>query len=383
MKKTPVDISVVMPCLDEEASVARCVRQAREGLKKLKDRGYTGEVVVVDNGSTDRSAIIARRAGAIVITEKKRGYGRAYQRGIRHARGKYIVIGDGDSSYDFRVLPLFINKLEAGAHFVLGSRFLGRILSGSMSLAHRYIGNPLLTIAINVYYGSDLTDSQTGFRAFTKRAYQTLKLKSTGMEFASEMIIKAISRNFVIAEIPITYHPRIGRSKLSPVTDAWRHITAILMYSPTYAFVIPGLIILLVGIIGTLVLLPGPFYIGAYMIDIHTMIMSVLLASLGTHMILLGFYARLLTVKRLGLAGGALTDFMLRHLSTERLFVIGFISICIALGIISAITFVWATHHFARLAYERELIAAAGLGMIGGQVALSSFIVGMLRQDKL
>lgn len=381
MKKTSVDISVVMPCLNEEASVGQCVKCAREGLAKLGPRGYTGEIIVVDNGSTDRSAAIAKKAGARVIFQNIRGYGAAYQKGIKAARGMYIVMGDSDGTYDFRVVPLFIRQLERGADVVLGSRFSGHIMKGSMSPTHRFAGNPLLTAAINFYFGSRLTDSQTGFRAFTKRAFTTLRLKSRGMEFASEMIAKSVSYNLRLTEIPITYHPRVGRSKLSPVTDMWRHITTILIFSPTYAFVIPGLIILFVGLIGTFVLLPGPFYIGTRMIDIHTMIMAVLLASLGVQIILLGFFARLFTVKQLGLRGGALTDLLLRYLSTGRIFIIGCFCICIALGIIGAITTVWMMHNYAQLAYERELIAGAGLGMIGSQLMLSSFIAWMFRQD--
>jgi hypothetical protein len=164
------------------------------------------------------------------------------------------------------------------------------------------------------------------------------------------------------------------------VTDAWRHITSILIFSPTYAFIIPGLLMLILGVVGTLALIGGPVYIGVRMIDIHTMIMAVLLASLGVQIILLGFFARVYTVKQLGLRGGALTDILLRHLSTERLFVIGMVCVIVALAVIAGITVIWATHDFSHLAYERELIAGAGLGMIGSQLALSSFIVGMLRQ---
>lgn len=370
-----------MPCLNEEASVGRCVARAREGLAKLKRRGYTGEIIVVDNGSTDRSVAAAKAAGARVIVQNTRGYGAAYQKGMSAARGAYIVIGDSDGSYDFGAVPQFIRELTRGADVVLGSRFSGRIMKGAMSPSHRYGGNPLLTAAINFYFGSRLTDSQTGFRACTKQAFKRLRLKSRGMEFASEMIAKSISYHLKLTEIPITYHPRVGHSKLSPVTDTWRHISAILIYSPTYAFIIPGLVLLLIGILGTIVLLPGPLVIGGRMIDIHTMIMAVLLASLGVQIILLGFFARLFTVKQLGLRGGALTDLLLRYLSTERLFVAGFIFLCIALGIVSWVTIVWITHDFSRLAYERELIAGAGLGMIGSQLALSSFIVGMLRQN--
>jgi len=381
MGKTSVDVSVVMPCLNEEAAVGTCVRRAREGLAKLKRRGYTGEIIVVDNGSTDRSAAIAKSAGARVIIQKIRGYGAAYHTGISAARGTYIVMGDSDGTYDFKVIPLFIRELTRGADVVLGSRFAGRILKGSMSPTHRRIGNPILTAAINVYFSSHLTDSQTGFRAFTKRAYNVMKLRSRGMEFVSEMIMKALLYKLTLVEIPITYHKRSGTSKLSPVRDAWRHITAILIYSPTYAFVIPGFILFFAGIVGTIALVPGPIRAGTVMVDIHTMIIAILMASLGIYMILLGFFARLLTVQRLGLPGGTLTDFMLRHLSTERLFVTGLTCLCIAAGTISAITIIWVSRHFGPLAYEREFIAAAGLGIIGGQLALSSFLMEMLRTE--
>lgn len=221
-----VEVSVVMPCLNEERAVGVCVAAAQQALRQARVRG---EVVVADNGSTDQSAAIAASRGACVVHAPTRGYGAAYLAGLRHARGNHIVIGDADGSYDFASIGALLEPLVNGtADLVIGSRFAGHILPGAMPALHRHIGNPLLTSTLRLLFGTEVTDSQSGFRAFTGCAMRRMGLGEQGMAFASEMIIKAAWAGLRIAEVPIVYRPRIGRSKLAPLRDGWAHLSVML-----------------------------------------------------------------------------------------------------------------------------------------------------------
>jgi glycosyltransferase involved in cell wall biosynthesis len=227
-----VEISVVMPCLNEEESVGICVRKAWEGIHKT---GRTGEVIVADNGSTDRSVEVARSAGARVIHQPVRGYGNAYLAGFAVARGSIIVMGDADNSYDFTAIDdLVAPMVEQGLDYVHGSRFTGQIERGAMSWSHRYIGNPVLTRLLNVLFKLQVNDAHSGFRVFTRDALQQMDLQCEGMEFASEIVVKAARANLKVTEVPITYHPRIGESKLNSMSDAWRHISFLVRSSPLF-----------------------------------------------------------------------------------------------------------------------------------------------------
>lgn len=214
-------VSVVIPCLDEAAAVSECVVRARDTLLAAE---LPGEVIVVDNGSTDGSAELARAAGAIVVTELDRGYGSAYRCGFEVARGRYVVMGDADGSYDFADLVRFVHALDEGADFVIGTRLQGRIHPGAMSWLHRYVGNPVLSGLLNVLYGAGISDSHCGMRAFRRSDLPRLELRSTGMELASEQVIRSVQLGLVIRELPIEYRPRVGSSKLSPVQDGLRHL---------------------------------------------------------------------------------------------------------------------------------------------------------------
>lgn len=222
-KETPV-ISVVMPCLNEEKGIRICIEKAKLG---IAETGYSGEIIVSDNGSTDNSVQIAYVAGARVVQQPKKGYGNAYLKGLEEASGKYIVIGDSDTTYDFGEIPRFIKHLEEGYDFVNGSRLRGEIKPGAMPWLHRYIGVPLLSGFLNLLFSTSVSDAHCGLRAFTSRAYEKMDLKSTGMEFASEMIISAGRNHLKIKEVPITYYPREGASKLNTFRDGWRHLVYI------------------------------------------------------------------------------------------------------------------------------------------------------------
>ena len=208
-----------------------------------------------DNGSTDQSVAVAEAAGARVVHQPRRGYGNAYMKGFKAARGRIIVMGDSDDSYDFTALPEIVEPLDEGADYVLGSRFAGKIRRGAMTWSHRYIGNPVLTAILNLLFRLRVSDAHSGFRAFTRRALDRMSLQCEGMEFASEIVVKAARANLRVAEVPITYHPRIGESKLNSLRDGWRHLRFLLLLSPDYMFVMPGISCLAIGLIGQLILL--------------------------------------------------------------------------------------------------------------------------------
>lgn len=247
-----VDISVVMPCLNEEDSVGLCVSKAWEGIRKT---GLRGEVIVSDNGSTDNSVAMAEAAGACVVHQPRRGYGNAYLKGFSVARGRIIVMGDSDDSYDFTALPDVVRPIYDGADYVLGSRFAGQIRKDAMSWSHRYVGNPVLTTILNVLFKLKVSDAHSGFRAFTRRALDQMALQCEGMEFASEIVVKAARADLRVAEVPITYHRRIGESKLNSFRDGWRHLRFLLLLSPDYLFVVPGIACLAIGLLSQLVFL--------------------------------------------------------------------------------------------------------------------------------
>src|SRR5215210_6312996 len=244
-------VSVVIPCLNEEANIERCVIAA---LRALQDSDIPGEVVVADNASEDRSAELATAAGARVVAEPRRGYGSAYLAGFGAARGEYIVMGDADLTYDFAEIPRFLEQLEGGAQLVMGDR-MDNIQPGAMPWLHRYVGNPVLTGLLNLFFRTGVKDAHCGMRALRRESLPTLDLRTTGMEFASEMVIRAAKEKLDIRQFPIEYHPRGGESKLSSFSDGWRHLRFLLVHSPTHLFLVPGLVMLLLGALVALTVL--------------------------------------------------------------------------------------------------------------------------------
>ena len=230
-------ISVIIPCLNEQEAVGKVVDQALDGIRKA---GRPGEVLVVDNGSTDASAAVATDTGRIVVSEGRRGYGSAYLAGLEAARGEYLVMADADDTYPLRELPAFVDRLESGDDLVIGSRFKGTIHGDAMPFLNRFVGNPVLTGMLNVLFGVKVSDAHCGMRALRRDALPVLDLHSTGMEFASEMVFKAYRRGLTVSEIPIDYYPRVGESKLNRFGDAWRHVRFMLLYSPSWLYLVPG-----------------------------------------------------------------------------------------------------------------------------------------------
>ena len=289
-----VQVSVVIPCLNEEAGIVHVVEQARAGLESA---GLVGEILVVDNASEDRSAELARSAGATVVYESRRGYGSAYLAGLAAARGDYVVMADADGTYDLALIGPLVERLRDGAGMVLGSRFEGTIHPGAMPWSNRYVGNPILTGMLNLLFGARVSDAHCGLRAIRRDVIPQLELSATGMEFASEMVIKAGKRRVRIDEIPIDYHPRIGDSKLSPFSDAWRHIRFMLVYSPAFLFVLPGGIAAAGGLVG-LVVLGSMRHLSDNWTGVS--VACAMLTILGVGVIQLGLFARTYGVVYLG-----------------------------------------------------------------------------------
>jgi hypothetical protein len=367
-------ITVVIPCLNEEEAVGNVVDQALEGIRRS---GRTGEVVVVDNGSTDRSAEVAAAHGARVVTELRRGYGSAYLTGLEAARGEYVVMGDADETYPLQELGPFVDRLEQGDDLVMGSRFKGTIHGDAMPFLNRFVGNPILTGMLNLLFGVKVSDAHCGMRAIRRDAAAALDLHSTGMEFASEMVFKAYRRGLKVSEIPIDYYPRIGESKLNRFGDAWRHVRFMLLYSPSWLFLVPGSALLVLGIAGMLVLASGPVDVFGRSWQIHTMLAFVALTLIGAQVIQLGVFARTYARVRIG-EQDPLLDRLGRGLRLEHGLVAGGLLVLLALAGLFAVGAEWAFEGFGTLgrAYETALLATLlGLGI---QVIFGAFFLALL-----
>ena len=373
----PIEVSVVMPCLNEQDTIGPCVERA---LAVLREQHIVGEVIVCDNGSTDDSIAIAQRLGARVVTESERGYGAAYMTGINAARGRLILIGDSDSTYDFNDLPRLLEPLRQGYDLVLGSRFKGRILPGAMPWANRYIGNPVLTGLLNRLFGLQISDAHSGLRAFTRDAYTRMRLKTTGMEFASEMVIKASLARLKITEVPITYYPRGGTSKLQPFGDGWRHIRFMLLFSPSYLFLLPGAIAMLLGLVLTALLVQGPIYIGHFYVGIHFMVIGSMLAILGQQMISFGVSARAYAFSEHLVERDRWLDRAMGYYSLERGLLLGGLLAAVGLATLGYILIAWLAGdvRFSELIHLHQAIAASTLMIMGFQVITASFFLSLL-----
>ncbi len=365
-------VSVVIPCLNEADNIEACVVAAMEAIVRM---GVEGEVVVADNDSEDESALLAERAGARVIVERRRGYGSAYLAGFAAARGKYIVMADADLTYDFKEIPRFVAELEKGAEMVIGDR-MDNIQPGAMPWLHRYVGNPILTGLLNLFFGTGISDAHCGMRALRRDVLPRLDLRTTGMEFASEMVIRASKERLRIAEFPIEYHPRGGESKLSSFRDGWRHLRFLLVHSPNHLFIAPGA--LMAGL-GTLVLIIAETRLDLLgrPLGIHVVIAGALLMIVGTQVLALGLCAHAYGTYFMG-ERDPWFDRMRARFKLEHGLLLGGLFILVGIGLGAAILASWIAHGFGSLAYERLAVVAASVLIVGIQIFFSSFLLSIL-----
>ncbi len=368
---TPL-VSVVIPCLNEAENIESCVTAALEAILKM---GVPGEVVVADNDSEDDSARLAERAGARVIVERRRGYGSAYLAGFAASRGKYIVMADADLTYDFNEIPRFVEELEKGAEMVIGDR-MDNIQPGAMPWLHQYIGNPILTGILNLFFRTGISDAHCGMRALNREVLPRLDLRTTGMEFASEMVIRASKEKLRIAEFPIEYHPRGGESKLSSFRDGWRHLRFLLVHSPNHLFIIPGA---LMSSLGALILLisESRWDLFGRAWGVHAVIGGALLMIVGTQVLALGLCAHAYGTYFMG-EKDPWFDRMRARFRLEHGLLLGGLFMLVGFALGAVILVSWISHGFGSLSYERLAVVAAAVLIVGIQIFFSSFLLSIL-----
>jgi glycosyltransferase involved in cell wall biosynthesis len=364
-------VSVVIPCLNEAETIAECVRLARA---TLEENGFDGEVIVVDNGSTDGSGELARAAGALVVEEHRRGYGSAYLAGLAAAHGDYVVMVDADLTYDFCEIPEFVRELEDGAQLVVGNRMRG-IEPGAMPFLSR-LGNPLLSGFLNILHRTNIRDAHCGMRALRRDVLSILNLRTVGMEFASEMVIRATRERLDVREVSITLHPRVGTSKLSPFRDGWRHLRVILVYNPTFLFLVPGLVMFALGSIITLLVFVHVPLFGRNLYT-HSLILGCLLILLGVQAIGLGLTARLFGVYFI-----SEQDDLFRKLRSRLRLEHGLALAALVgaggLALVGIVIGRWAASDFGTLREERLAILAATVVSVAAQIFFTSFLVSII-----
>lgn len=368
-------ISVIIPCLNEEVSIGQVIEAAREGIAKT---GLKEEIIVVDNGSTDRSMDLAREHGARVLQEAHRGYGAALRCGFNAATFEYIVMGDGDLTYDFSRLDELVQPLTAGhADFVIGNR-MNNIQPGAMPGLHRYVGNPILSLALRImFHGNAVHDAHCGLRAITRSAYRKLRCVTTGMEFASEMVIRAVRCKLRIQEQDIVYHERLGHSKLRTFRDGWRHLRFMMLHSPTTMLLWPGLICWLLGLVITFPLALGPVYIQGRLFDIHCMIMGGILNIISVQVITVGLLAKAYAHLS-GLHHDAVIAWMYKHLTFEKATVVSGMVIIAGVLVTFWVVVKWVFAGFGPLDMARPLFFAALCLINGIQIGAASYLFSIM-----
>ncbi len=374
------ELSIVMPCLNEAETLGACLTEAQ---RFLDEAGVAGELIVGDNGSTDGSQEIARQHGARVVPVAERGYGAALYGATLAARGTYVIMGDSDGSYDFSALSPFLDELRAGGDLVMGNRFAGGIQPGAMPWKNRFIGNPVLSRIGRMLFHSPAGDFHSGLRGYSMDAFRRMDLRTTGMEFASEMVIKATLMGMKIAEVPIVLRPD-GRSRpphLRPWRDGWRHLRFMLLYSPRWLFLIPGLILMLLGVALGAWLLPGPRHLGSVTLDVHTLLFAAAAVLVGYQGVLFAVFAKIFAITTGLLPTDKRIDRLFRVFTLEVGLIAGAVFIAAGLaGSIGAV-FWWRQHAFGPLDTSRVLrvvIPSALSLVLGCQTVMSSFFLSLL-----
>jgi glycosyltransferase involved in cell wall biosynthesis len=380
---TAVEVSVVMPCLNEAETLAKCIKHAQSAIAK---GGLAAEIIVADNGSTDGSQEIAGNLGARVVAVPRKGYGSALIGGIDAARGQLVVMGDADDSYDFEAIGPLIEKLREGYDLVVGNRFMGGIEPGAMPWSHRWIGNPVLTFISRVFFHAPVGDTHCGLRAFKKDAYEKMRLRATGMEFASEMVIKASLKGMRITEVAVVLRPD-GRSRaphLRTWRDGWRHLRFMLLFSPRWLFLYPGLALFAVGVVLSALLLGGPLHVAGVRLDIHTLLVAGFLALIGYQLVLFAVFTKIFAVRMGFHPPHPVLEGLFKYITLEVGLLAG--ALMVLAGIVGLVLAVvsWQSVGFGNLDPSltmREVIPAVLLLAIGTQTVFASFFISILSID--
>jgi glycosyltransferase involved in cell wall biosynthesis len=377
-EKSLIEVSVVIPCLNEANSLGFCVTKA---LSAFQSAGFRGEVVVSDNGSTDGSVELAEKLGARVIHVEQKGYGAALQAGIRASHGEFIVMGDADDSYDFTEVPRFVEAWRKGYDVVMGNRFKGEIKPGAMPWHHKYIGNPVLSATLNVLFHANIGDSHCGMRGFTRAVFDKMDLRSTGMEFASEFVIKATQLGAKITEIPITlWKDKRGRPPhLRSFRDGWRHLRFMLLYAPNWLFLLPGALLGAIGLFLVFWLLPGQRKIASNIVlDIHTMIFGVIFTLLGAQIVSIGAFAKVFSYSERFDRGTVSLKRVLKRVTLETGLFLGGVLALVGFAGCAWITWRWAASGFGPLQAVRWVLFWSMWLFLGLQIIFASFFLSML-----
>ena len=383
----PVDLTILMPCLNEAETLARCIEKAKLGLQRA---GVRGEIVIADNGSTDGSQAIAEKAGVRLVPVKEKGYGNALRGGIAAARGRWIIMGDADDSYDFQEVPKFVEQLKAGYELVQGCRLPsggGRVLPGAMPFLHRWWGNPMFSIMVRWWFHAPIHDVYCGLRGFTKELYLRLDQRCTGMEFATEMIIKASLFRAKIAEVPITLHPD-GRKAHAPhlktFRDGWRTLRFFLIFSPRWLFLLPGFAMVLLGLVAYALALPASTIKGITF-DAHTLLFGSIFMICGYQSILFAIFTKTFAVNEGLMPADKQFNAFYRVANLERGLMVALVGLVIGVGLLVAAVNEWRLAHFGHLDYAhtmRLVVPGVTLTALAFQTMLSSFFVSILGMQR-
>lgn len=369
-----------MPCLNEAETLEACIRKAQHALEEAQ---IAGEVIVADNGSSDGSIEIAERLGARVVHVTSKGYGSALMGGIDAAAGRFIIMGDADDSYDFGEIPRFVEKLREGADLVLGNRFRGQIKPHAMPFMNRYLGNPVLSGLGQLFFKAPLGDFHCGLRGFSATAYQRLDLQATGMEFASEMVVKATLFKLRMDEVPITLSPD-GRKRpphLRPWRDGWRHLRFLLLYSPRWLFLYPGMALMALGILLTLWVLPGPQTINGVVLDVHTLVYAAAFILLGFQAVAFAVFTKVFAISTALFPPDPALSRVYNYTRLEVGLAVGTALVVAGFGLSVYAVNTWRAHHFGALDYAhtmRIVIPGALCLILGVQTILASFFLSVL-----
>jgi len=369
-----------MPCLNEAATLASCIHKAQLAIAR---DGLAAEIIVADNGSTDASPTIARALGARLVVAEERGYGAALQAGIAAARGRYVVMGDADDSYDFSAIGPFVAKLRQGSDLVMGNRFRGGIDEGAMPWSHRFIGNPVLTAIGRFFFGIRIGDFHCGLRAFRKDSYERMGLRTTGMEFAGEMVIKAGLKGMRIEEVPTVLH-KDGRNRpphLRTWRDGWRHLRFMLLFSPRWLFVIPGGALFVAGVLASAWLISGPQQLGGLGLDIDTLLVAAFCCLLGYQVLVFGVFTKVFAIREGFHPQHVVLSWLFRYITLEVGLLCGVtLTLAGVAGVVIAF-FSWKAIGFGALdprVTMRELIPAVVMMAVGVQTVFASFFLSIL-----